>query len=205
VSLARWQILLILILTITSTAWAGSIYRWVDKDGVVHYSDHAPDNDAVKGDIETRQATAGDPSPGTAAGTIGAPSKSIQTPPDDARHENAIVEIYTTSWCRYCKDTKRYFRSRGISFTEYDVEKDSAGPTPKAFKPSRGRAANGDQWSTDCGIRSGRIRSGAEGILTSWRIPGGISADDTRRWQPIPDGRLIRRAKESRSDDVEKT
>ena len=131
VSLARWQILLILILTITSTAWAGSIYRWVDKDGVVHYSDHAPDNDAVKGDIETRQATAGDPSPG--------------------------------------------------------------------------RAANGDQWSTDCGIRSGRIRSGAEGILTSWPIPGGISADDTRRWQPIPDGRLIRRAKESRSDDVEKT
>jgi glutaredoxin-like YruB-family protein len=126
VSLARWQILLILILTITSTAWAGSIYRWVDKDGVVHFSDHAPDNDAVKGDIETRQAVAGDPAPGTSAGTIGAPSKSIQTPPDDARHENAIVEIYTTSWCRYCKDTKRYFRSRGISFTEYDVEKDSA-------------------------------------------------------------------------------
>ena len=125
-SLGRWPILLILFLTITSVAWAGSIYRWVDKDGVVHYSDRAPDNDAIEGDIETRQTVAGDPPPEAAGGTIGAPPKTIQTPSDNARHKNAVVEIYTTSWCRYCKDTKRYFHSRGISFTEYDIEKDRA-------------------------------------------------------------------------------
>ena len=29
------------------------------------------------------------------------------------------VELYTTSWCPYCKKARDFFRSRGISFTEY--------------------------------------------------------------------------------------
>jgi len=34
------------------------------------------------------------------------------------------VELYTTSWCPYCQKARDFFRSRGISFTEYDIEKD---------------------------------------------------------------------------------
>jgi glutaredoxin len=34
------------------------------------------------------------------------------------------VELYTTSWCPYCEKARDFFRSRGISFTEYDIEKD---------------------------------------------------------------------------------
>jgi glutaredoxin-like YruB-family protein len=34
------------------------------------------------------------------------------------------VELYTTSWCPYCQKARDFFRSRGIAFTEYDVEKD---------------------------------------------------------------------------------
>jgi glutaredoxin len=30
------------------------------------------------------------------------------------------------TWCSYCKKAKAFFRSRGIEFTEYDVEKDQA-------------------------------------------------------------------------------
>lgn len=33
------------------------------------------------------------------------------------------VELYTTSWCGYCKKARAFFRERGISFTEYDIEK----------------------------------------------------------------------------------
>lgn len=36
------------------------------------------------------------------------------------------VEIYTTSWCGYCKQAIAYFKTRRIPFTEYDVEKDTA-------------------------------------------------------------------------------
>ena len=34
------------------------------------------------------------------------------------------VELYTTSWCPYCDKARDFFISRGISFTEYDIEKD---------------------------------------------------------------------------------
>lgn len=34
------------------------------------------------------------------------------------------VELYTTSWCPYCQKARDFFRSRGIAFTEYDIEKD---------------------------------------------------------------------------------
>ncbi|HVO82845.1 MAG TPA: glutaredoxin family protein [Syntrophobacteria bacterium] len=34
------------------------------------------------------------------------------------------VELYTTSWCPYCTKARDFFRSRGVPFTEYDVEKD---------------------------------------------------------------------------------
>jgi glutaredoxin-like YruB-family protein len=34
------------------------------------------------------------------------------------------VELYTTSWCPYCERARDFFRAKGISFTEYDVDKD---------------------------------------------------------------------------------
>jgi glutaredoxin len=36
------------------------------------------------------------------------------------------VQIFTTSWCGYCRKAKAFLRSRGVPFTEYDVEQDSA-------------------------------------------------------------------------------
>jgi glutaredoxin len=36
------------------------------------------------------------------------------------------VELYVTSWCPYCKQAENFFRSRGIPFTAYDIEKDSS-------------------------------------------------------------------------------
>jgi glutaredoxin len=36
------------------------------------------------------------------------------------------VELYTTSWCRYCKDAIAFLRKNNISFQEFDVEKNPA-------------------------------------------------------------------------------
>ena len=104
----RWPVMLILLLLSATVAWAGSIYRWVDQDGVVHYSDGAPESiDGVSGAVESRPAVTGDPSPG-AADETGAPTPAAAPPPPSAgQREQAVVEIYTTSWCRYCQDTNR--------------------------------------------------------------------------------------------------
>jgi len=36
------------------------------------------------------------------------------------------VELYVTSWCPYCHQAENFFRSQGIPFIAYDIEKDSA-------------------------------------------------------------------------------
>lgn len=49
------------------------------------------------------------------------------------------VEIYTTSWCGYCKQAVGYLKSRGIPFTEHDIEKDeSAARRWKEIAPEGG-------------------------------------------------------------------
>jgi hypothetical protein len=45
---------ILLLLLLTSAAGAGSIYKWVDDQGIVHFSDHAPEAGQVEGAIETR-------------------------------------------------------------------------------------------------------------------------------------------------------
>lgn len=39
---------------------------------------------------------------------------------------NATIELYATSWCGYCKKTRQLFKTSGVRFTEYDIEKDPA-------------------------------------------------------------------------------
>jgi glutaredoxin len=43
-----------------------------------------------------------------------------------AEKERHLVELYVTSWCPYCHKAIHYFRSRGIPFTAYDIEKDAS-------------------------------------------------------------------------------
>jgi glutaredoxin-like YruB-family protein len=123
---ARWPVFVLLLLLGTAAAMAGSIYKWVDEKGVVHYSDGAPAGGKASGAVESLPAVAGESSPPTAPQTDQGASAGAEPAGVDAPRKTPVVEIYTTSWCHYCKDAKRYFRSRGIAFTEYDVEKDQA-------------------------------------------------------------------------------
>ncbi len=41
--------------------------------------------------------------------------------------ENSIqIEIYTLEWCPYCRKAKSFFTSKNLSYTEYDIGKESA-------------------------------------------------------------------------------
>ena len=43
---------------------------------------------------------------------------------EDVSDPGPNVELYVTSWCTYCHKAKAFFRSKGIEFTEYNIEKD---------------------------------------------------------------------------------
>jgi len=36
------------------------------------------------------------------------------------------VELYTTSWCPYCRKAEAFLTANGIPFVSYDIEKDKA-------------------------------------------------------------------------------
>ncbi|MBI6855254.1 glutaredoxin family protein [Pseudomonas cichorii] len=52
-------------------------------------------------------------------------------------YSQARVVMYATEWCGYCKQTRRFLDSKGIAFTEYDIEKSAEGR--KAYEALGGR------------------------------------------------------------------
>lgn len=105
------------------------MYKWVDENGIVHFSDSPP---ASVQEVKTIQ-TPDYPSPSQDT----APAKS-QVPNTPAlggktwkeaapqRSSPKRVEIFTTSWCGYCKQAIAFLRAHRIEFTQYDIEKDPA-------------------------------------------------------------------------------
>jgi glutaredoxin len=49
----------------------------------------------------------------------------------------AKVTLYATDWCGYCKQTRRFLDSKGIPYTEFDIEKSAEGR--KAYEALGGR------------------------------------------------------------------
>lgn len=76
---------------------------WIDADGVVHFED------------PPRRAKRRTPAPSTKRG--------VETDPR--------VEIYLTAWCPACRKARDWFKSRGLQFSEYDIEKDAGAAARK--------------------------------------------------------------------------
>ncbi len=111
------------------------VYTWVDEQGTVHFQDAPPT--AGKG-ARKLASPPGERSPwrSSSAEVISpsvesrgdappaAPDQQAQRSASQPRRAPA-VDLYTTSWCPWCKKAREYFRSRGIEFTDHDIEKDA--------------------------------------------------------------------------------
>lgn len=101
-----------LFLALLAALAQAQMYRWVDQQGRVRYTDTPPPASA-KG---TRKLPAGEsaaPAPAAAAGE-GAAAK-------DAKPLE--VTLYTNSGCgQLCSDARAYLASRGVKFREVEVE-----------------------------------------------------------------------------------
>lgn len=120
------------VLILASPTFSVEIYKWVDDKGVVHFSD-TPPLDRPEA-IEEQEASPSDSNPQDNSPPA-AESQSAALEPDffdileqspeaPEALEAPSVEIYTTSWCVYCKKAIQFFRSKGIEFAVYDIEKD---------------------------------------------------------------------------------
>lgn len=120
------------------------LYRWVDEKGAVHFSDEPPRDPCAGAEVKSiptpkyRSPPANQSAYGIKDWSGGGDEDSQGTRNQTSR-QAPEVELYTTSWCGYCGKARDYFLSRGISFREYDIERDeSAARRKRSLDPRRG-------------------------------------------------------------------
>lgn len=119
-------------MVLTMGTSSAEIYKWVDEEGVVHYSDSPTHNISESAEQEEISSTEtvpqvnSPPAPEDQNTTLDPDFFNFldETQEDVVTVNTPTVEIYETSWCGYCKKAKNFFRSRGIDFVVYDIEKD---------------------------------------------------------------------------------
>lgn len=90
-------------------AVSAEVYKSVDEQGRVHYTDQSVGmtDDAIAIDLPVNTYTAPQ--------ILG------------SAYRNSGVVMYSASWCTVCRKASKYFRQKGITFTEYDIERNEKG------------------------------------------------------------------------------
>ncbi|MGD8522078.1 MAG: glutaredoxin domain-containing protein [Desulfobacterales bacterium] len=131
--MAKFQgLLLALVILIASPAiCVGDIYKWVDENGVMHYTDTAPSDESEweQEGTSSHDAQGGPNNPlrNYDPKVVSEILNEIKDDDDSAEEETKrelVVELYTTNLCKYCQKAKAFFSSRGITFIEYNIEED---------------------------------------------------------------------------------
>ena len=92
-------------------AWPASaeIYRWIDPQGRVHFTDRPPDKSTAQVLRPKVVTYSGAPVMETLGKIQGAMI-------------SKTLKLYSRQGCGYCKSARAYLRQRGIGFTDIDVE-----------------------------------------------------------------------------------
>lgn len=93
---------------------AGEIYKWIDSNGNTVYGSEPPKNaqlEEIKGNISSFSSVSVE--------SFKYDSNLVTT----RKAKGKTVVMYSTSWCGYCKQAARYFRTNNIPFEEHDIEK----------------------------------------------------------------------------------
>ena len=106
-----FSIVLFLGLSSGPASAGGGIYKWVDDNGNVHFSDKPP-SEGKASEVKIRINSYTSP-------RITVSPFANQT---DKAADSKQVVLYSTRWCGYCKKARNYFQKNNIASTEYDVE-----------------------------------------------------------------------------------
>ena len=108
------NLVLLVSLLIIAMPSSAEIYKWVDEEGQIHFSDKKPENQVVSEiEVETRSYQS------VSYGTSKVDTSNIAP--------RTKVVILSASWCGSCKKAKKYFKKNRIRYTDYDIEKSSKG------------------------------------------------------------------------------
>jgi glutaredoxin len=144
------KILFAALLLLTSSLSMAEIYKWTDKDGVIHYSDNRPEknSNAPAPKVETVELSPiqildngnvqnkGTEDSGWMAQLLGQAEElkigilnriaKLTGSAPAVSNKPSTVEIYTTAWCGACKKAKQWLRENNVPYNEYDIQKNAS-------------------------------------------------------------------------------
>ncbi len=123
----RASIIPVIALLAFSLGHAGEVYRWVDDDGTVHFSEDPP-TDADQ-DAESRQVDADDVNSAESVDVEAIRSRLENSTEDDKPN----VVMYWARSCPDCDRARDYFESNNIPVEERYAEKSDRGKLPVIF------------------------------------------------------------------------
>lgn len=100
------HITVLLLLTLICSPLQAEVYKWVDDQGKIHFSDKEPKSSSAS-KLELK------------INTYSSPTYSESS----SREGNKKVVMYSTEWCGYCKKARLYFKNNNINYKEYDIER----------------------------------------------------------------------------------
>ncbi len=107
----------ILLALLAFSASAQGVFKWTDAQGVVHFSDRKPADQAVEGvqlEAAPPDAVAAAPEDATVAP---APEPPIQPGPK----RRLSITMYSSVDCGYCARARKYFAGRSLNYAERDI------------------------------------------------------------------------------------
>jgi glutaredoxin len=141
--IGKWRLIFLILFLFFSYTTHGEaqIYKWVDKNGVIHFGQAPPQGTRSAAKMESTLPRKGDSShpqvedEKTHSVEKEPPGVVEERPP--VVNQQAAAEMYSTSWCGYCRKAREYFQARGIPLIEYDIEVDAAAAQRKRQIDSR--------------------------------------------------------------------
>lgn len=111
---------LLILSTLVCSELSAEIYKWVDENGRVHFSDRKAKGQTVEVvPIKVNSLKTVTYSSASTRSSVADNSASTQ----NAFPTKKNVIMYSASWCGYCAKARKYFSENNIAFTEYDIEK----------------------------------------------------------------------------------
>ena len=101
---------------LTAAPSHAQVYKWVDEQGRVHFTDRPTENQNARPvEIGPINSYTADPV-----------FSELKSTPGNAGRAKKVV-MYGAQWCGVCKRAKSYFEENRIPFVEYDVETSAKG------------------------------------------------------------------------------
>ena len=114
-------LLLLATLLVSPTAQADNVYRSIGPDGQVTYSDQPPTTGKVQ-KVYSFENLPASPVPESVQRFQQSLQKSMNQRLAKPAMAASGTQLYSASWCSYCRKAKAYLGQKGIAYQEIDID-----------------------------------------------------------------------------------